>query len=389
MTGTDKELRRRLADELESCGDLRTPHWRHAIEVVPRHLFLPEFFRRVDAPNQTMWEPVTPDHVSTEEWLQLVYQNETWVTQIDRKIRPNDVSSAIAGIPTSSSTLPGLVVRMLEDLDISNGHNVLEIGTGTGYSTALICERLGAKHITSVETDPTVASNATQALHDAGYDPTLVTGDGIVGYLPRAPYDRIIATCSFRRIPDAWIAQSNQDAIILATLSGWLHGSGYAALKVKGDGIANGRFLPGTISFMLARPHTAPPIDISQTGTVDTGEARSARVSPEILDDWDARFIAQLAAPGAQHIAKSVDGGPMVDYLIDTQSGSYASITPEDDGESSSVREVGQIALWGSIEDAILGWKKMGSPPIETFTIDVTPAEQTVSCGPLRWNLPQ
>ncbi|WP_435876053.1 hypothetical protein [Saccharopolyspora shandongensis] len=45
--------------------------------------------------------------------------------------------------PVSSSSAPGLMTRMLEMLDIGDGHRALEIGTGTGYNAALLCHRLG------------------------------------------------------------------------------------------------------------------------------------------------------------------------------------------------------------------------------------------------------
>jgi hypothetical protein len=78
------ELRRRLADRLEAKGDLRSPQWRRAVERVPREAFLGDrVYRQVDGPGPTLWEPTTPADVGEAEWLELAYENTSWVTQFD------------------------------------------------------------------------------------------------------------------------------------------------------------------------------------------------------------------------------------------------------------------------------------------------------------------
>ncbi|KWX01720.1 Protein-L-isoaspartate O-methyltransferase [Carbonactinospora thermoautotrophica] len=199
-------LLRALADELEASGDLRSPQWRAAVEQVPRHVFLPRFYTA--APNAqgfTEYTPVTPEISGLDEWLTLAYQNETWVTQLDHSDGSWDTPGAVTGIPTSSSTLPGVVVRMLEDLQVYDGARVLEIGTGTGYSTALLCARLGDDLVTSVEYDAVLSAAAASRLASLGYRPALVVGDGAHGHPPGVPYDRVIATCSFTHVPPAWV----------------------------------------------------------------------------------------------------------------------------------------------------------------------------------------
>lgn len=301
----DKGLRLALAERLAADGRLRTEPWRAAVEAVPRHEFLRGgFFERADSPGRTAWQPVLPD---APPWLGRCYDDDSLVTQIAGTIAPRDIRGEILREPTSSSTLPGLVVRMLEDLQVEDGHRVLEIGTGTGYSTGLLCHRIGDDLVTSVEIDPDVSTRARAALGHAGYAPLLVVGDGLAGHPDGAPYDRLIATCGVTELPHAWVEQTRPGGIILATLSGWLHSSELARLTVGEDGTARGRLLDGHISFMIARPQLPPPLGLLPDPD-DSDDERVTSLAADSLDDWNTRFVAQLAAPHAQRLGIDRDG---------------------------------------------------------------------------------
>ncbi|MCI0383265.1 protein-L-isoaspartate(D-aspartate) O-methyltransferase [Streptomyces sp. CNQ085] len=249
---TDKILREALADHITASGDLRSPEWRQAVLGIPRHEFLRGgFFRRTDEGGRTGWEPVGPENPA---WLSACYSDDSLVTQVAGTVMPTDIEGRIYRQPTSSSTLPGLVVRMLEELDVGDGMSVLEVGTGTGYSTALLCHRLGDELVASVEVDAEVSGRARVALGRAGHFPDLVVGDGLRGHPEGAPYDRLIATCGVLHIPAEWIAQVRPGGQILATVGGWLYSSELARLTVRQNGTATGRPLGGAVSFMLARP---------------------------------------------------------------------------------------------------------------------------------------
>jgi methyltransferase of ATP-grasp peptide maturase system len=369
-------LRRGLADRLEVTGALRSLAWRAAVEQVPRERFLlPGIFT---AGEDGTWRPVTPDEVGEQAWLELAYTDESLVTQLDGVTIAARVSGAVPGGPTSSSTMPGLVVRMLEDLDVSDGHQVLEIGTGTGYSTALLCARLGADNVTSVEVDPDVAARADAALEDCGYSTWTVTGDGLLGYPPRAPYDRIIATCAVRRVPHTWVRQTRPSGVILATVGSWSYGTGLARLTVHDDGVATGAFLPGAVSFMHARAHhTAPPSGDLAARAAYPDTERPTRIAPDVLDEWMPAFLAQLAAPGAQLVRAVHGDGRSWVYLFDIGREAFAAFDQRADG-TCAVRQGGPVALWDDVEDAITTWRAAGSPGIEAFGIRVTRAEQAV-----------
>ncbi|MGP3979575.1 ATP-grasp peptide maturase system methyltransferase [Streptomyces sp. KR80] len=365
-------LRRALADRLAEGGLLRTEPWREAVESVPRHEFLRGgFFEQVQGSAPTAWRPVLPD---TDGWLKRCYVDESLVTQIAGTIVPGDIRGEIMRAPTSSSTMPNLVVRMLEDLQVEDGNRVLEIGTGTGYSTGLLCHRLCDEQVTSVEVDPEVSRRAGTALGACGYFPELVVGDGLAGHKDSAPYDRLVATCGVLKLPHTWVEQTKPGGVILATLCGWLYSSELARLTVEEDGTARGRLLGGQISFMLARPQLPPPLGMLPN--LDGGEERRARLGADVLDDWNTRFVAQLAAPRAQRISLSRNGRTE-HVLIDVEAGAWAALAK--DGDDWTVRQGGPTLLWDAVEERVTQWRSDGAPDLDQFEVMVTPQGQTIA----------
>ncbi|MEU9993754.1 rRNA adenine N-6-methyltransferase family protein, partial [Streptomyces sp. NPDC048045] len=167
-----------LRRELAAAVPVDDPAWRTALETVPRELFIGDGLFQFDG---TQWNPVHRDQTDPGEWLRLVYLDTTWVTQVDGTSAA-EAREPVTGRPTSSSTLPSLIVRMLDLAQIGEGDRVLEIGTGTGYSTAILCARLGDKNVYSIEYDPRLSVTAADHIHAAGYHPTLITGDGLAGH---------------------------------------------------------------------------------------------------------------------------------------------------------------------------------------------------------------
>ncbi|MFJ1595351.1 ATP-grasp peptide maturase system methyltransferase [Streptomyces sp. NPDC088261] len=364
-------LREAMTRALAKDGVLTDPAWKQAVAEVPRHRFVPGFYLPTDEPDGqglTVWEPVTAG-LDYDRWLAAAYSDSTLITQFDSD-EPDwrQPATRHGGAPTSSSTLPSLVLRMWSDADLQEGHTVLEIGTGTGYSTALACERLGSGRVTSVEVDGRRLETAAGALHECGYTPTLAVADGLYGYWPEAHFDRIVAACSFRAVPRALLAQAREGGKILVTLSGWLHGYARVLLTTAGDGIAEGRLLSGTVSFMSARTHTAPAFGNPAhwaAGLPD--EFRVARHGPERITEateeaFRLRFLAQCAVPDAQ---MTTVGG--VVHLADVVTGSAATLTPHEG--VWQVREGGRVRLWERVEHVLDAYDAAGRPEPETFTL--------------------
>ena len=352
-----RALRRQLADRIAAGGPLTDPAWRPAVEAVPREHFLGD---AVYIPDDGAWGPVRRERVGEQEWQRMACADTTWVTQVDG-VAASEATGPVNGHPTSSSTLPSLVVRTLEVAGIRDGMRVLEIGTGTGYSTAILCHRLGPENVTSIEYDPALASLAADRLHHAGYHPTLVTGDGLLGHKAGAEYDAIIATCSVRHIPPSWMWQLADGGTITTTISGWMLASGLIRLTLADDGTATGHFTGDTISYMLARPHERPP---HPTFHRHPGTARPCRIDPQLLQDWTGAFLAQLAAPSAELMTSGDDV-----ILRDVATGSQA--WTETTGDGHRVHQHGPLQLWDQIEDALTAWQAAGAPDQTAFGLTV------------------
>ncbi|SEG55808.1 protein-L-isoaspartate(D-aspartate) O-methyltransferase [Actinacidiphila yanglinensis] len=375
--------RRHLVELLTRDGVLTSPRLRDAVEAVPRELFLhPGVFLDEGG----VWRPITPDGTSPSGWLEIAYRYDTLTTQLDGHLTAEQVREPVRGVPTSSSTMPSTVVGMIEHLDVEAGGRVLEIGTGTGYSAALMCHLLGADNVTTVEVDPGVAARADAALETLGFSAWTVTGDGLLGYPSNAPYDRVIATCAVRRIPYTWVRQTRSGGIVLATLGSWPYGTGLARVVVGDDDGAEGRII-GRSSFMQARAQAVVPVagDLSAR-TAYADSVREAKVPPACLDDWMPAFLAQLAAPGAQLVRATRSDGTRLLFLFDQERESFAQFTPRDGGWQ--VRQGGPTALWDTVEEALLAWQAAGRPDIDAVRLRITARTHTywiAGSSSLRW----
>ncbi|MCB0329872.1 MAG: protein-L-isoaspartate(D-aspartate) O-methyltransferase [Bdellovibrionales bacterium] len=101
---------------------------------------------------------------------------------------------------------PFIVAAMSSHLQLTKGHKVLEIGTGSGYQAAVLGELAG--EVFSIEIIESHAVKARELLHELGFTNIHVrSGDGYRGWREHAPFDRIILTAACPRIPEPLIAQ--------------------------------------------------------------------------------------------------------------------------------------------------------------------------------------
>ncbi|AZM53292.1 methyltransferase [Streptomyces sp. WAC 01529] len=232
------EVRAALVREIEASGAWQDdPAWRAAFEAVPRHLFVPYYYVGAGAGGgyERLWGE-DPDPGRRARWLRGAYADAPLAT----RVRDGEL--------ISSSSQPSLMAKMLVELDVRDADRVLEIGAGTGYNAALLAHRLGDDHVTTVDLDPEITESARRHLAAAGYRPAVVTSDGAAGCPERAPYDRIIVTCTLTSVPRLWLAQCTPGARVLAPLA-----TGLIALTVRDAEHAEGRFLHTPAYFVPLR----------------------------------------------------------------------------------------------------------------------------------------
>ena len=135
---------------------------------------------------------------------------------LDEVPRENFVSAGFVAIAYADQALPiecgqtisqpFVVAYMTEQLEVGPQHRVLEIGTGSGYQTAVL-SRL-AREVVTVERYRTLADTASERLKALGYNNVTVrVGDGMTGAPDMAPFDRIMVTAAAENVPGALVTQ--------------------------------------------------------------------------------------------------------------------------------------------------------------------------------------
>jgi protein-L-isoaspartate(D-aspartate) O-methyltransferase len=166
MWDMDEERRRMVREQL-AARDITDPRVLHAMATVPRHRFVPE----------SLWS-----HAH------------------------DDGPLPIASHQTISQ--PYVVAAMTQLAEVKSSARVLEVGTGSGYQTAVLAE-LGAE-VWSIEIHAELSVEAEAILRELGYSEERVhlrVGDGWAGWPEAAPFDAILVTAAPPVVPPALLAQ--------------------------------------------------------------------------------------------------------------------------------------------------------------------------------------
>ncbi|MBD3005526.1 methyltransferase domain-containing protein [Streptomyces sp. 5-10] len=363
---------RSLVDDLQRAGAIRSAVWAEAFAKVPRHVFVPEWYgQEADSRGITVWRRHdTADRdaaVDRDAWEAAVYSDQTLVTALDPDTAERVGERAWTGIPTSSSTLPSLMAQMLEDLDVADGHRVLEVGTGTGYNAALLCARLGDRLVYSVDVSPELVEAARGRLASVGYRPHLADGDGQQGFPGHpAPFDRTIATCSVPRIPAAWIEQTRPGGAILADVSLGIEG-GLVRLTVDEDGRAVGHFTTTTGRFMAARSDAHAYRHPGWAPYAPQGGSRSTSLTAaDIRAHYAFRLLLAFHLPGAELVYHMDDDTGAMSLQLQGRDGTWAR-APIADEHTTTVTYGGSADLWRRAEAAWRWWNDHDRPAQDRF----------------------
>jgi protein-L-isoaspartate(D-aspartate) O-methyltransferase len=140
---------------------------------------------------------------------------------------------------------PYIVALMTAALELTGQEHVLEIGTGSGYQTAILAEL--ARDVISIERHPELSARAARVL--ARYpNVNLVVGDGTFGWPAAAPYDRIVVTAAAQQVPPALAEQLCEGGILVIPLgtshSQMLEAFHKVGSRLHGEPLSGCRFVP-------------------------------------------------------------------------------------------------------------------------------------------------
>ncbi|MFJ8432615.1 methyltransferase domain-containing protein [Kitasatospora sp. NPDC094019] len=340
--------------------------WRGAFARAPRHAFVPDSIWLPDQHSPSGYRQVDRTR-EPDAWWDAVSTDDSVVTQLD------DGASGGPGVPTSSGSMPSLVATMLRELAAGEGHRVLDIGTGTGWTSALLAACLGGDQVTTIEIDPVISAEAGRKLEVAHLAPRRVVGDGLGGWSPEAPYDRIHSTAAVRTIPPAWIEQTVPGGVVVTPWGTPYANAGLLRLVTEGAGReAHGRFAENA-SFMWMRAQRPHAVAAPVPGTTRAG---ASPMDPSLMEeDVHAAFAIGLQVPDVRSVHRWDGVDPGATYRIELSDGlgSWASARYRNWADGGAVKQTGPRQLWDEICEAHTWWVERGRPELTRFGLTVRP----------------
>jgi len=146
-----------------------------------------------------------------------------------------------------TTSQPSLIAMMIAALELKPGCRVLEVGTGSGYQTALLAELCSS--VSSIEIVAPLAERAGAKLRELGYrNVNVKAGDGYLGWPEHAPFDGIVVSASAPKVPEPLVAQLKPGAKMIIPISEGVHGELLLLTKQVDGGHVAQKSLP--VSFV-------------------------------------------------------------------------------------------------------------------------------------------
>ncbi|WP_326698492.1 methyltransferase domain-containing protein [Streptomyces sp. NBC_01754] len=356
---------RTLADRVTDPGS----RWLGPVARVARHELVPRWW---DVDDSGRW--VLRDGASEPDaWMEAAYADRSLITRLGTlhadHAEPGDRPE---GLPTSSATLPSLVVRMLRHGRLGDGLSLLDVGTGAGGLTAYACHQLGDEHVTSLDVDPYLVSAARDRLAGMGYHPRTVTAD-VTEEVPGS-YDRIVCTVALApgTALRAVLAALEPGGRIVTTLA-------RTSLIVTGwkdrDGDVVGRVERDMAGFMLTRSGDDHPPALTELFTLareaDGDETSTGRYPVvDVANAWELRSMLEVTTPGVEP-GYETSGRTRTAYLAHPD-GSWARASAEWT-DPPDVHQSGPRRLWDVLERIRNRLNAEGSLPLLGAHVRITP----------------
>jgi len=141
---------------------------------------------------------------------------------------------------------PSVVSRMTEWLDVRDGQKILEVGSGSGWQSAILSYLVGQGKIFSIERHSELVNFAKKNLEKLGIkNVTVVFGDGSLGLPNESPFDRIIITAACEKIPQPLFEQLSINGLLVAPVGEFTQS--LVLLKKTSQGIMEIKNEPGYV----------------------------------------------------------------------------------------------------------------------------------------------
>lgn len=369
-----------LADKVAA----EAPELREAVASVPRHVLVPRWWTSSrEVPGG--WD-LHDGPSDTRAWLNTTYSDTTLVTRAGLLHADHATAGQQGqGEPTSSSTLPGLIITMFRLLGVRRGMTVVDVASGSGYSGGLLARVLGDESVLSVDVDPYLTQAAAERLSALGIRPRFEAVDA-TGPLPADGFDRLVAMVSARGIPASWLAAVRPGGRLVTTIA---RTSLMVVAEKRSDGTATGRIATDQGHFMPVRSgedYASRLPEGYRKAREAEGEAVSTGRRP--IPDWwnepELAMVFELACPDTVVQTMPGDGGQRRLWLFHAD-GSWARATAEGNG-LPAVHQSGPRRLWDEFEEAESRWTSAGRFDLRELTARFTPEGGRLT-GPEGWSV--